>query len=192
MSLLAMSDIGYDAVRIPKLCQRCRSIISDGDKVLCLACRMRDKGLVLINENQFNNPDFQRSHEVGMYCDWCEIFVPKQEMNNRSEKCSHPHSTHAEMIDNDYAHKGHYVAKKTGPCFIATACYGGIYAPEVVALREFRDTRLLPTKIGHLFVNLYYKFSPPIANWLSRHQRIAGFVKIRILNPIVSVVRSRN
>lgn len=77
-------------------------------------------------------------------------------------------------------------------CFIASACYQNIDAPEVDLLRQFRDTKLLPTKIGHLFVNLYYRVSPPIAEWLSRHHRIAGFIKVRILNPIVWAIRSWN
>ena len=82
--------------------------------------------------------------------------------------------------------------KKKSPCFIASACYGDISAPEVEVLRQFRDDRLLPTRFGQLFVRLYYKLSPPFANWLSQHQRIAGFVKVRILNPIVWAIRSRN
>ena len=32
--------------------------------------------------------------------------------------------------------------EKTDACFIATACYGNYNAPEVLALRQFRDEKL--------------------------------------------------
>jgi hypothetical protein len=40
-------------------------------------------------------------------------------------------------------------------CFVATAVYGDINAPEVRALRAFRDTKLKQTKTGRVLVNIY-------------------------------------
>lgn len=54
-------------------------------------------------------------------------------------------------------------------CFIATAAFGDSEAPEVAALRRFRDERLLPCRMGSTFVRVYYRLSPPAANWLAAH-----------------------
>lgn len=68
--------------------------------------------------------------------------------------------------------------KDFGPCFIATAVYGNPVAPEVCALRRFRDTHLLPYKWGRGVIVTYYHFSPPIADWLQEHPRVAGYVRM--------------
>lgn len=75
-------------------------------------------------------------------------------------------------------------------CFIATACYNSPLAPEVVFLREFRDRVLLPTSRGRHFVELYYRFSPPAARWLKRHDRLRAIVRQTVLAPIVSLLRT--
>lgn len=67
-------------------------------------------------------------------------------------------------------------AKKEG-CYIATAVYGSYEAPEVMVLRQFRDEILQKTAMGRLFVKLYYRFSPYVAERLKKAKRINSFVK---------------
>jgi hypothetical protein len=73
-------------------------------------------------------------------------------------------------------------------CFIATAAYGTDTAKEIDILREFRDTVLLPNSLGVRFVSLYYKISPPIANFISQHEVVRTAVRVGFVDPIVKIL----
>jgi len=73
-------------------------------------------------------------------------------------------------------------------CYIATAVYKDHNAPEVLTLRNYRDTVLMNCLAGRLFVRLYYLFSPPVADRLRNTDKINNFVK-KILNIIVLVIK---
>jgi len=73
-------------------------------------------------------------------------------------------------------------------CFIATAAYGTDTAKEIDILREFRDAVLLPNSLGAEFVSLYYKTSPPIANFISQHEVLRTAVRVGFVNPIVKIL----
>lgn len=79
----------------------------------------------------------------------------------------------------------------SGGCFIATACYGDFNAPAVMTLRQFRDTRLRNTKMGALFISCYYRCSPPIAKFLTRHPYLSHSLKVLLLEPIVRQIQVR-
>ena len=67
-------------------------------------------------------------------------------------------------------------SNKSG-CFIATAVYGNYNAPEVLVLRRFRDEKLMRSGYGRKFVRLYYRYSPPIADFLKTQPRLSGLVR---------------
>jgi hypothetical protein len=73
-----------------------------------------------------------------------------------------------------------------GGCFIATAAYGSPMAPHVNILREFRDRFLLKSSIGKAFVNFYYKYSPPIADFIAEHANMRAIVRVSLL-PVVGM-----
>lgn len=52
--------------------------------------------------------------------------------------------------------------QKVRGCYVATCVYGSYDCPEVWTLRRFRDTVLMNTWYGRLFVLLYYAISPKI------------------------------
>ena len=69
-------------------------------------------------------------------------------------------------------------------CFIATAAYGSIMEPHVVTLRNFRDTYLKTNKAGRSIVETYYKYSPPIAEYIAQHESLKAPVRIG-LAPVI-------
>ncbi len=65
-------------------------------------------------------------------------------------------------------------------CFIATAAYGSTLAPEIQRLRHFRDNSLMLHPLGRLFVDCYYRTSPPIANLVGRSAILRSITRFAI------------
>jgi hypothetical protein len=76
-----------------------------------------------------------------------------------------------------------------GGCLIATATYGSELATEVQQLRELRDNQLLNTESGTAFMaafnDIYYTFSPIIADYERENPLFKEAVKIAI-TPMIS------
>jgi len=78
-----------------------------------------------------------------------------------------------------------------GGCLIATATYGSELAPQVQMLREIRDNMVLQTKSGDAFMTgfnqIYYSFSPTIADWERQNPIFKEAVKLAITPLITSL-----
>jgi len=76
-----------------------------------------------------------------------------------------------------------------GGCLIATAAYGSELSPQVQLLREIRDNQLLNTEAGTSFMNtfnnVYYSFSPTIADMERESPLFKEVVKLG-LTPMLS------
>ncbi len=79
--------------------------------------------------------------------------------------------------------------KENGGCLIATATYGSELALQVQQLRELRDNSLLQTESGTAFMTgfnqLYYSFSPSIADLEREYPVFKEVVKLSI-TPMIS------
>lgn len=75
-------------------------------------------------------------------------------------------------------------------CFIATAAYGTPTAAEIDVLRAFRDEVLRRNALGRLAVRIYYRTSPPVADWLARSDRRRRLARRFLVEPAVGVVRA--
>ena len=71
-----------------------------------------------------------------------------------------------------------------GGCFIATAAYGSPMQFHVKVLRDFRDRFLLGNSAGKSFVRFYYAYSPPMADFIAKHDSLRGVVRMSLL-PVV-------
>jgi hypothetical protein len=77
-----------------------------------------------------------------------------------------------------------------GGCFIATAAYGTASAEEIDTLRAFRDEVLLENSLGSQLVELYYQFSPPVADFISEHEGLRTLIRELLVDPVASVVEA--
>ena len=78
-----------------------------------------------------------------------------------------------------------------GGCLIATAAFGSELAPQVQKLRETRDNILINTESGKSFLSsfnqLYYSFSPTIADWERQNPIFKETVKVAITPLLTSL-----
>lgn len=74
---------------------------------------------------------------------------------------------------------------KIRTCAIATATYDSAEHPHVKVLREFRDRYLVKSRIGRRFVELYYRYSPKAAEFISKRKIIKLGVRHQLL-PMVA------
>lgn len=79
--------------------------------------------------------------------------------------------------------------QKFAPCYIATAVYRDINAPELHVLRYFRNEKLLKNYWGSVLVKIYYRTSPPVARLLANTPVINKRIKL-LLDKVVKHLTS--
>jgi len=69
-------------------------------------------------------------------------------------------------------------------CFVATAAYGSSLAGEIEVLRYLRDNYLLGHRVGEVFVSLYYRYGPSLADFIGKCEPLRRVVRLA-LRPVV-------
>jgi len=72
-------------------------------------------------------------------------------------------------------------------CFIATAAYGSYMEPEVATLRKFRDEVLMQFVLGQELVDIYYDYSPSVADHIGQNENLRTLTRFA-LTPVVYVI----
>lgn len=66
---------------------------------------------------------------------------------------------------------------QTEGCFIATAVFGNYDSEPVIKLRLWRDTHLMPSKLGRILVFFYYRIGPYLSKIVDRNPRLKTVLK---------------
>jgi hypothetical protein len=85
------------------------------------------------------------------------------------------------IINGDYSITANFRKPGLIRCFIATAAYGTPMAEEIGILRKFRDEYLLTNPVGSTLVEFYYRTSPPIAEFITKHPSLKPIVRAALL-----------
>ena len=97
----------------------------------------------------------------------------------------------SEEITTDQVSDDEIDTEEGGGCLIATATFGSELALQVQQLREIRDNTLLQTESGSTFMSgfnqLYYLFSPTIADWERENPAFKEAVKLAITPLLTSL-----
>lgn len=96
--------------------------------------------------------DGEQWHYIKQQSNMANQASPQQRLQNET-----PVNTNTSGSSDAYNHSG---SGSSGGCYVATAVYGSYDCPEVWVLRRFRDSMLMKTWYGRIFVQAYYRISP--------------------------------
>lgn len=90
-------------------------------------------------------------------------------------------------MDSDMSITANFNATEEGgdACLIATATYGSPLHPYVRILRDFRDKYLMTSKFGRMIIDLYYKYSPFVGDFIARYKILKIAFRISLLPLVV-------
>ena len=118
-----------------------------------------------------------------------EIIQQKKELEDKLNEKSENYTLDEIQEFGNYTITDDVSSNNKGGCLIATAVFGSEFAPQVQFLREIRDNKVMSTTMGASFMTgfnqLYYSFSPTIADMERKNPVFKEIVKIGIA-PMIS------
>ena len=115
---------------------------------------------------------FENIRNTGQETEFALVVVPGSKVSTSTNESS----------ENESSEEG-------GGCLIATAAYGSEMSPQVQMLREIRDNHLMNTESGSAFMsafnNVYYSFSPIVADYERENPMFKEVVKVG-LTPMIN------
>ena len=118
-----------------------------------------------------------------------EIIQQQKELEDKLNEKSENYKLDEIQEFGNYTITDDVSSNNKGGCLIATATYGSELAPQVQFLREIRDNKVMSTGLGASFMTgfnqLYYSFSPTIADMERNNPVFKEIVKIGI-TPMIS------
>ena len=70
--------------------------------------------------------------------------------------------------------------KSSSGCYIATAVYGSYNSPQVRVLRRYRDNILSKTKLGKIFIKVYYCLSPTLVKYFGSTMIVQRYLRKKL------------
>jgi hypothetical protein len=94
-----------------------------------------------------------------------------------STECRNYYQTNYNTLNQIYNRVCPKVDNSSGGCYIATMVYGDYDHPQVMVLRDFRDSYLDKREWGKRFIKFYYKHSPNWVEHLKSHHKINRMIQ---------------
>jgi RNase P subunit RPR2 len=130
------------------------NVVAENSAFQCVRCQHTEKVQICSNcESPWFTGGFGDNGEVGLKCMRCNLV---------QTRWTCPQCGANNAVVNSFGEL------KTGMCFIATAAFENMQAPEVIFLRTFRDNTLAKYAFGRGFIRAYQTLSPPFAAIVSR------------------------
>ena len=79
--------------------------------------------------------------------------------------------------------------KTKSKCFVVTACMGSYSHPYVITLQQFRDRFLVKYTIGKMFIQIYERIGPNLADYIENNTLLRSIIKMIIIRPAVKCVK---
>lgn len=159
------------------------SLGPDSREYLNISTRVADTALKLLAEYADRSSEYAKTMRVA---ESLRVLDMRPEIREKYEKFRETLNRKTEQqMARDIS------SDKEKACYIATMVYGSTDAPEVMALRQFRDNVLRGYVFGPRLIRLYYKYSPDFVATFGHSKPINKVLKLLLSRGVLKVLCRR-